>query len=178
MWSERITPKCRRRSVPRDKLKLADMKKMGFGRFIMAKYRRIGSSCMALSLSALALAPGPARSSACNEEIVAEIRMATGDRCWVYSGRATTFMGEFSRGQNVEVQMSGEAFEYDPATNKDVKSWQPRMPSVEGPGEFSTEAEMGSNILNFRTAASGIYRISFYPCAMWGGQGEVRICTD
>jgi hypothetical protein len=31
MWSERITPKCRRRSVPRDKLKLADMKKWDWG---------------------------------------------------------------------------------------------------------------------------------------------------
>src|ERR1019366_3449811 len=73
--------------------------------FIMAIYRRIGSSCMALSLSALALAPGPAWSSACNEEIVAEIHIATGDRCWAYSGHATTFMGKFSQGQNVEVKM-------------------------------------------------------------------------
>jgi hypothetical protein len=144
----------------------------------MAKYRRIGSSCIALSLSALALAPGPARSSGCTKEIVAEIRMATGDRCWAYRGNATIFTGKFSRGQNVEVQMSGEAFEYDPATKKDVKSWQPRTPSVEGPGGFSTEAEMDKNILNFRTQASGTYRISFSPCAMWGGQGEVRICAE
>ena len=151
---------------------------LGLGSFIMAIYRRVCSSCIALSIAALALAPGTARSSGCTKEIVAEIRMATGDRCWVYSGHATTFTGEFSRGQTVEVQMSGEAFDYDPATKKDVKSWQPRAPTVEGPGEFSTEAEMDSNVLNFRTPANGTYRISFYPCAMWGGQGEVRICAD
>jgi hypothetical protein len=144
----------------------------------MAKYRSIGSSCLVLSFAALTLTPGTARSSACNEEIVAEIRMATGDRCWAYSGHATTFRGKFAQGQNVEVRMSGEAWEHDPATKKDVKSWQPRTPSVEGPGEFSAEAEMGSNILNFRTPANGTYRISFYPCAMWGGQGEVRICAE
>jgi hypothetical protein len=164
----------------RDKLQEAGMKNLalGFGRFTMAKYRRIGSSCIALSFAALAFAPGTARSSACNEEIVVEIRMATGDRCWAYRGNATTFTGKFSQGQNVEVRMSGEAFEYDPATQKDVKSWQPRSPTVEGPGGFSTEAGMDSNVLNFRTPASGTYRISFSPCAMWGGQGEVRICAE
>src|ERR1019366_5645651 len=151
---------------------------LGLGSFIMAIYRRVGSSCMALSLSALALAPGTARSSASNEEIVAGIHIATGDRCWAYSGHATTFMGKFSQGQNVEVKMSGEASDYDPATKKDVKSWQPRAPTAEGPGEFSTEAEMDRNGLNFRTPANGPYRLSFYPCAMWGGQGEVRICAD
>jgi len=140
-------------------------------------YRRTGSSCIALSLAALAFVPGTARASACNEETVVEIHMATGDRCWAYSGDATTFTGKFARGQTVEVRMSGEAWDYDPATKKDVKSWQPRTPSVLGPDAFSADADPDSNILDFRTPADGVYRIGFSPCAMWGGEGDVRICT-
>jgi hypothetical protein len=142
----------------------------------MKTYRVIRSPLLAMSLAALALAPRAAWSSACNDEIVVEIHFAAGDVCWNYRGNATTFVGKFSRGQNVEARMSGESVSYDPQSKKDVTSWEARTPSVTGPNQFSAEAEMDS-VLNFRTPTSGTYRIGFSPCAMWGGQGEVRICA-
>jgi hypothetical protein len=142
----------------------------------MKPYRVIRSLLLAMIFTALALAPRAAWSSACDEEIIVKIHFPAGDRCWNYRGNATTFIGEFSRGQNVEVRMSGESASYDPQTENVVTSWKPRTPSVTGLDEFFAEAET-DGILSFRTPASGIYRISFYPCAMRAGKGEVRICA-
>jgi hypothetical protein len=80
--------------------------------------------------------PGVAWSSACNEEVVVEIHMAGGDLCWDYRGNATTFVGKFAGGQNVEVRMSGESAQFDPVTKKDIVTWEVRSPSVEGPDKF------------------------------------------
>ena len=121
--------------------------------------------------------PGVAWSSACNEEVVVEIHMAEGDLCWDYRGNATTFVGKFAGGQNVEVRMSGESAQFDPVTKKDIVTWEVRSPSVEGPDKFFADAQGDSDSLTFRTPASGIYRFGFSPCAMWGGKGEVHICA-
>ena len=75
------------------------------------------------------LIPGVAWSSACNEEVVVEIHMAEGDLCWDYRGNATTFVGKFAGGQNVEVRMSGESAQFDPVTKKDIVTWEARSPS-------------------------------------------------
>jgi hypothetical protein len=140
--------------------------------------KRLRATIVALSLvPAAALNPGAAWSSACNEEKVVEIHMTAGGVCWDYRGNATTFRGKFAGGQNVEVRMSGESAQYDPSTKKDVVSWEARSPTVEGPDKFFAEAKEDSGTLTFRTPASGIYRIGFSPCAMWGGKGEVHICT-
>ena len=71
------------------------------------------------------LIPGVAWSSACNEEVVVEIHMAAGDLCWDYRGNATTFVGKFAGGQNVEVRMSGESAQFDPVTKKALLSRGP-----------------------------------------------------
>jgi hypothetical protein len=143
---------------------------------IMKAYRIICPPLLITTFAMLAFAPSAAWSSACNEEVVVQIHFAPGALCWNYRGNATTFTGNFARGQNVEVQMSGEAESFDPQTNKVVTSWQPRSPSVSGPNKFFAEAAM-NGALSFHTPASGTYRIGFSPCAMWGGQGQVSICT-
>jgi hypothetical protein len=61
--------------------------------------------------------------------------------------------------------MSGESAEHDPATKKDVVSWEARSPSVEGPDKFFAEAKVDS------------YTDRLLSCAMWGGKGEVHICV-
>jgi hypothetical protein len=128
--------------------------------------KRLLATIASMSLVPTAvLIPGVAWSSACNEEIVVEIHMAAGERCWVYRGNATSFTGKFASGQTVEVRMSGESAEHDPATKKDVVSWEARSPSVEGPDKFFAEAKVDS------------YTDRLLSCAMWGGKGEVHICV-
>jgi hypothetical protein len=41
----------------------------------------------------------------------------------------------------------------------------------------SHQSDFSHSLLSFRTPADGVYRIGFSPCAMWGGEGDVRICT-
>ena len=137
---------------------------------------RFGRPILAMAALVAALAPGAALSSGCDRDVVARIRFAPGAVCWSYTGSATTFVGAFGAGQTVTAQMSGQASEFDPASNRVVTSWQPRSPDVAGPGGFSASAS-SNNILLFRTPGNGSYRISFSPCAMWGGQGQVQICT-
>ena len=37
---------------------------------------------------------------------------------------------------------------------------------------------MDSDTLTFRSPASSSSWIGLYPCAMWGGKGEVHICAN
>ena len=84
--------------------------------------------------------PGVAWSSACNEEVVVEIHMAEGDLCWDYRGNATTFVGKFAGGQNVEVRMSGESAQFDPVTKKDIVTWKCAALLSRGPISISPMA--------------------------------------
>jgi hypothetical protein len=103
--------------------------------------------------------------------------MSARQGCWTYRGAATTFVGDFSNGQRITAQMTGEASDYDPRSGAVATVTQPRDPNVEGPGGFFFGAAEGPGVLTFIAPANGTYRFSFSPCAMWGAPGAVRICA-
>ena len=139
--------------------------------------RRTRNAVLAGALACVPLLPGLARASSCNKEVVAAIQMAAGQVCWTYRGAATTFVGSFSSGQAISVQMIGEASEYDPRSGRVATVWRPRDPNVEGPGGFFFGAAEAPGELTFVAPANGPYRFSFSPCAMWGAPGAVKICA-
>ena len=135
--------------------------------------------CFALA-AALALLPTlstSALATSCTREVVTAIRFTAHQVCWTYRGSATSFVGKFSSGQRISAEMSGEATDYDPRSGSAAKVSRPRDPNVEGPGGFFFGAPDGPGVLTFVVPATGTYRFSFSPCAMWGAPGAVRICA-
>src|SRR6185437_9850919 len=126
---------------------------------------------------ALVSVPTLASSASCSPEVVAQIRPAPGHACWTYHGAATSFVGSFSSGEAVSAQMAGKATDYDPRGGAASTVWRPRDPNVEGPGGFFFGAPEAPGVLTFVAPATGTYRFSFSPCAMWGAPGAVRICA-
>src|SRR5208283_2463146 len=124
-----------------------------------------------------ALTPEPALASACDRGAVAHFKTTAGQQCWTYRGAATTFVGDFSHGQRISAQMTGQSAEYDPRTGQAATSWRPRDPNVEAPGGFFFGDAEAPGSLTFVAPANGTYRFSFSPCAMWGAPGAVRICA-
>jgi hypothetical protein len=128
----------------------------------------------ALFVSAL---PSSTLAKSCSHDVVAQIRLAAGQACWTYRGSATSFIGKFVSGQTVSAQMTGEASDYDPRSGSAATVSRPRDPNVEGPGGFFFGAPDAPGVLTFVAPATGTYRFSFSPCAMWGAPGAVRICA-
>jgi hypothetical protein len=124
-----------------------------------------------------ALSPSSSRASSCDTEVVARIRFPARQACWTYRGPATLFVGKFSNGQTILAQMTGEATDYDPRSGGVATVSRPRDPNVEGPGGYFNGVPDGPGLMTFRAAATGIYRFSFSPCAMWGAPGVVKICA-
>ena len=118
-----------------------------------------------------------AHAGACRVDVKVRIQMAPDQMCWTYRGAATTFVGAFAYGQRISVQMIGQVSDYDPRTGRTVASWRPRDPNVEGPGGFFSGAAEAPGSLTFAAPASGTYRFSFAPCALWGAPGVVKICA-
>ena len=123
----------------------------------------------ALSTSALA--------TSCSREVVAQVRFTGRQACWTYRGLATLFIGKFSNGQTVSAQMTGEATDYDPRNGSAATVSRPRDPNVEGPGGYFYGVPDAPGVMTFVAPATGTYRFSFSPCAMWGAPGVVRICA-
>ena len=124
---------------------------------------------LALSTSALA--------TSCSREVVAQIRFTGRQACWSYRGAATLFIGKFSSGQTVAAQMTGVATDYDPRNGSAATVSRPRDPNVEGPGGYFYGVPDAPGVMTFVAPATGTYRFSFSPCAMWGAPGVVRICA-
>jgi hypothetical protein len=122
-----------------------------------------------LSTSALA--------ASCSREVAAQIRFTGRQVCWTYRGPATLFIGKFSSGQTISAQMTGEATDYDPRNGSAASVSRPRDPNVEGPGGFFFGAPDAPGVMTFVAPATGTYRFSFSPCAMWGAPGVVKICA-
>jgi hypothetical protein len=136
--------------------------------------------CLALAVVLAfvsAVSPSASPASSCDVEITARIRFPIGQACWTYRGPATLFVGKFASGQAISTQMTGEAADYDPRTGGVSIASRPRDPNVEGPGGYFNGVTDGPGILTFRAPATGIYRFSFSPCAMWGAPGVVKICA-
>ena len=130
--------------------------------------------------AALALAPAHSTSalaSSCSREVVAQIRFPARQACWTYRGPATLFVGKFASGQTVSAQMTGEATDYDPRDGSTAAVSRPRDPNVEGPGGYFFGVPDAPGVMNFVAPATGTYRFSFSPCAMWGAPGVVKICA-
>jgi hypothetical protein len=123
----------------------------------------------ALSTSALA--------TLCSREVPAQIRFPSGKACWTYRGPATLFVGKFSSGQTISAQMTGEATDYDPRSGSAATVSRPRDPNVEGPGGYFFAVPDAPGVMTFVAPATGTYRFSFSPCAMWGAPGAVKICV-
>jgi hypothetical protein len=130
--------------------------------------------------AALAFAPAHSTSAyatSCSREVAAQIRFPSGKACWTYRGPATLFVGKFASGQTVSAQMTGEATDYDPRDGSTATVSRPRDPNVEGPGGYFFGVPDAPGIMTFVAPATGTYRFSFSPCAMWGAPGVVKICA-
>ncbi len=108
---------------------------------------------------------------------MAQIRMGSGQVCWLYRGAATAFVGRFGVGRTITAEMIGEASDYDPRSGSAATVSRPRDPNVEGPGGFFFADAQAPGLLTFVAPANGTYRFSFSPCAMWGAEGAVKICA-
>jgi hypothetical protein len=109
--------------------------------------------------------------------VVAQIRFPSSKTCWTYRGPATMFVGKFASGQTISTQMTGEAADYDPRTGGVSTVSRPRDPNVEGPGGYFFAVPDAPGVMTFVAPATGTYRFSFSPCAMWGAPGVVKICA-
>jgi hypothetical protein len=118
-----------------------------------------------------------ARATSCSREVAAQIRFPSGKACWTYRGPATLFVGKFSSGQTISAQMTGEATDYDPRSGDTTNVSRPRDPNVEGPGGYFFAVPDAPGVMTFVAPATGTYRFSFSPCAMWGARGAVKICA-
>ena len=140
--------------------------------------RAAGAVSLLALVGALSCAgAAPLRASSCDKEVVARIEMKGRQICWTYRGPATLFVGKFSSGQTISAQMTGEATDYDPRNGSASTVSRPRDPNVEGPGGYFFAVPEGPGVLTFVAPATGTYRFSFSPCAMWGAPGVVRICA-
>jgi hypothetical protein len=118
-----------------------------------------------------------ARAGSCDKEVAARIRFPTGQACWTYRGPATLFIGKFSNGQTISARMTGKETDYDPRSGSAATVSRPRDPNVEGPGGYFYGAPDAPGTMTFVVPATGTYRLSFSPCAMWGAPGVVKICA-
>jgi hypothetical protein len=124
-----------------------------------------------------------AHSSACNRAVVEQIQFAKGATCWHYTGKATHFQGRFLKGQNVIIEMGGEAWEERGSASGIKPKWNARNPQIEGPEGFFANGDVdvwGSNVgrLQVQLPSTGNYRIGFSPCVMWHQYGQVSICAS
>jgi hypothetical protein len=130
--------------------------------------------------AALTLAPAHSTSAlatSCSREVAARIRFPAHQACWTYRGPATLFVGKFSSGQAISAQMTGGATDYDPRDGSTATVSRPRDPNVEGPGGYFFAVPDAPGVMTFVAPATGTYRFSFSPCAMWGAPGAVKICA-
>ncbi len=140
--------------------------------------KAIGIVSFVAALLGFAAAPdASAFASACDHLSLARIRMPPGRACWTYHGAATTFVGDFSHGQRISAEMTGEAAEIDPRSGQVTTLRRPRDPNVEGPGGYFFGDAQAPGAMTFVAPANGTYRFSFSPCAMWGAPGAVTICA-
>jgi hypothetical protein len=135
------------------------------------------SIALAAILALISAHSTPASASSCSREVVAQIRFSSGKACWTYRGPATLFVGKFSNGQTISAQMTGEATDYDPRDGSTATVSRPRDPNVEGPGGYFFAVPDAPGVMTFVAPATGTYRFSFSPCAMWGAPGVVKICA-
>jgi len=137
----------------------------------------VRSAVVAAAWACSSVIPDSAVAGSCRRDVVAQIRMASGQVCWSYRGAATSFVGDFGVGQRITVEMIGEASDYDPRSGSVATVTRPRDPNVEGPGGFFFGDAEAPGLLTFVAPTNGTYHFSFSPCAMWGAEGAAKICA-
>ena len=138
---------------------------------------RHGRAALAATLALAPVLSTSALATSCSREVVAKVHFPGRQACWTYHGPATLFVGKFLSGQTVSAQMTGDATDYDPRSGGVSTVSRPRDPNVEGPGGYFYGVPDGPGIMTFVAPATGTYRFSFSPCAMWGAPGAVTICA-
>jgi hypothetical protein len=137
-----------------------------------------GSVSLLALVGALSCAgAAPLQASSCDKQVAVRIRFPAGKACWIYRGAATLFVGKLSSGQTISAQMTGEGTDYDPRSGGVSTVSRPRDPNVEGPGGYFFAVPDAPGVMTFVAPATGTYRFSFSPCAMWGAPGAVTICA-
>jgi hypothetical protein len=124
---------------------------------------------------AACLAPSVAGATGCMREIPVPIRFQQGAVCWRHVGVGTTFSGQFGARQHVTAIATGQTLNAD-ATHTWVTTG-PWQLSVTGPNGFFANASDNGQ-LDTVLPAAGSYSFSIGPCAVWGNQGTVEICTQ
>lgn len=121
------------------------------------------------------LVPPPSWASGCVHEIVVPIRFQQGAACWRHVGIGTTFSGQFAAHQHVTASAIGKAYKSD-----GKRTWITAGPwqlSISGPGGFFADADANGQ-LDAVLPAAGQYSFVIGPCAVWGNDGTIEICTD
>jgi hypothetical protein len=136
-----------------------------------------GRAALSAAVALISAHSTSAYATSCSREVVAQIRFPARQACWTYRGPATLFVGKFGSGQTVSAQMTGEATDYDPRDGSTATVSRPRDPNVEGPGGYFFGVPDAPGVMTFIAPATGSYRFSFSPCAMWGAPGVVKICA-
>jgi hypothetical protein len=132
---------------------------------------------MALPIAGIVccLAPSASRATGCVRDIVVPIQFQQGAVCWRHVGVGTTFTGRFGAHQHVTATASGQTYNSD-----GKRSWVTTGPwqlSVNGPGDFFANAGENGQ-LDAVLPQAGEYSFSIGPCAVWGNQGTIEICTQ
>ena len=108
-------------------------------------------------------------------DIVVPIQFQQGAVCWRHVGVGTTFTGRFGAHQHVTATASGQTYNSDGKRNwVTTGPWQL---SVNGPGDFFANAGENGQ-LDAVLPQAGEYSFSIGPCAVWGNQGTIEICTQ
>lgn len=96
-----------------------------------------------------------------------QVEFPPGKKCWYFQGIGTVFRVQLAAEQLVFVRMRGE------------ENSEHLSPDVNGPNDFTKVQDEGdeTNELEFQAPTSGIYYVSFSPCAAWGEVITVEICA-
>jgi hypothetical protein len=111
--------------------------------------------------------------SSCNKEIKVLIKFERGAICWRYVGIATTFVGDFRKGQHISAMGIGEQYTdtIDPVRVQI---------SLSGPNDdFIPDHMDGEDQANDFgiLERSGRYQFQIGPCAQWGSEVMIKICA-
>jgi hypothetical protein len=127
----------------------------------------LAAAAIALGLSSMAQA------SSCNQEIKIPIRFERGAVCWRFVGVATTFVGDFAKGQHISAMGIGETY-------TDTVAPVRLQISLSGPNnafiEDHVESESDPNDFGV-LPRSGRYEFQIGPCAQWGSEVMIKICA-
>ena len=116
-----------------------------------------------------------AGATGCRQDIVVPIQFQPRAVCWRHVGVGTTFNGQFAAHQHITAAAIGQTYNSNGTrTWITTGHWQL---SVSGPGGFFASDD-GIGQLDAVLPQNGQYSFSIGPCAVWGNEGTIEICTQ